>query len=59
MNNSWRLYFLNVGDGDCIYLENDSQSFNILIDGGRTGVELIFSYPVIVTRTMPAVLWQY
>lgn len=41
MNNVWRLYFLNVGDGDCVYLENGSRSFNLVIDGGRSGNALI------------------
>lgn len=41
MRRSWRLYFLNVGDGDCIYMENDIQSFTMLIDGGRWGATIV------------------
>lgn len=35
MLSAWRIYFLNVGDGDCIYLEDSARSNNMLIDGGR------------------------
>jgi competence protein ComEC len=43
--NGWDIYFLNVGDGDCIYIADRKQQCNLLIDAGPHDPQLGGRYP--------------